>query len=73
MPVPLKGHIYPPLKLELPRGPLKSTSDYALEDVQTVLDSLCTDTTTGLYASNAMQRQSSYGRNVLESAEEESL
>ncbi|KAJ2445139.1 High affinity Ca2+/Mn2+ P-type ATPase-like protein, partial [Coemansia sp. RSA 2424] len=74
MPVPIGGHTYPaPLKSELPRGPLKSTSEYALEDVQTVVESLCTDITTGLHSSNAMQRQEIYGRNVLESEAEESL
>ncbi|KAJ2495145.1 High affinity Ca2+/Mn2+ P-type ATPase-like protein, partial [Coemansia sp. RSA 2052] len=74
MPVPIGGHTYPaPLKSELPRGPLKSTSEYALEDVQTVVESLCTDITTGLHSSNAMQRQEIYGRNVLESEAEENL
>ncbi|KAJ2743199.1 High affinity Ca2+/Mn2+ P-type ATPase-like protein [Coemansia sp. BCRC 34301] len=74
MPVPLGGHSHlPPLKPELPRGPLKSTSEYALEDAQTVLESLCADTTTGLHSTNAMQRQDLYGRNVLESDEDESL
>ncbi|KAJ2331512.1 JmjC domain-containing protein 4, partial [Coemansia sp. RSA 2681] len=70
----VSGHTYPvPLKSELPRGPLKSTSEYALEDVQTVVESLCTDITTGLHSSNAMQRQEIYGRNVLESEAEENL
>ncbi|KAJ1999518.1 High affinity Ca2+/Mn2+ P-type ATPase-like protein [Coemansia thaxteri] len=74
MPVPiLEPHAYPPPKAELPRGPLKSTGEYAQEEAQSVLDSLCSDATTGLHSSNAAQRQGNYGRNILESAEDESL
>ncbi|KAJ2900390.1 High affinity Ca2+/Mn2+ P-type ATPase-like protein [Coemansia aciculifera] len=76
MPVALESHEYP-LKAEhhqqQPRGPLKTTSEYAVVDAQTIVEALCTDTTTGLTSSAAMQRQDMYGLNILESEEEESL
>ncbi|KAJ1730938.1 High affinity Ca2+/Mn2+ P-type ATPase-like protein [Coemansia biformis] len=64
---------YPPEKLALPRGPLRTTSEYAVEDVQVVLDSLCADAAVGLTAQSAQQRRALYGDNVLQSAEDESL
>ncbi|KAJ2893336.1 High affinity Ca2+/Mn2+ P-type ATPase-like protein, partial [Coemansia aciculifera] len=76
MPVALESHEYP-LKAEHQqqqlRGPLKTTSEYAVVDAQTIVEALCTDTTTGLTSSAAMQRQDMYGLNILESEEEESL
>ncbi|KAJ2758410.1 hypothetical protein H4S06_002714, partial [Coemansia sp. BCRC 34490] len=76
MPVPLGGTAHPqaPKPADaLPNQPLRTTSEYALEDVDTVLYALCSDSTTGLSAINANQRVSLYGRNALETAEEESL
>ncbi|KAI9501515.1 Pmr1 ATPase [Coemansia spiralis] len=57
----------------MPHQALRTTSEYALEDVDTVLNSLCTDATTGLATQNAQQRTSLYGQNTLETAEDEGL
>ncbi|KAJ2664323.1 High affinity Ca2+/Mn2+ P-type ATPase-like protein [Coemansia sp. RSA 1200] len=76
MPVPLGGTAHPqaPKPADaLPNQPLRTTSEYALEDVDTVLYALCSDSTTGLSAINANQRVSLYGRNALETVEDEGL
>ncbi|KAJ2723979.1 High affinity Ca2+/Mn2+ P-type ATPase-like protein [Coemansia sp. Benny D115] len=76
MPVPIEMYAQsaaPKIKAEMPYGPLKSTSEYAQEESQTVVDQLCTDVTSGLTAQIAMQRQRAYGLNVLESGEEENI
>ncbi|KAI8323600.1 hypothetical protein GQ54DRAFT_101783 [Martensiomyces pterosporus] len=74
MPVSMADHSYPPpMKSEMPRSPLRTTSEYALEDTDAVLDSLCTHSKTGLSAQNAQQRQGIYGRNTLEHSEDEGL
>ncbi|KAJ2803216.1 High affinity Ca2+/Mn2+ P-type ATPase-like protein [Coemansia guatemalensis] len=74
MPVPVVETLYPPpQKLELPRGALRTTSEYALAGAEAVVDELCTDVAKGLTARNARQRLEIYGYNTLESAEEEGL
>ncbi|KAJ2160974.1 High affinity Ca2+/Mn2+ P-type ATPase-like protein [Coemansia sp. RSA 552] len=76
MPIAAANQMYPPpqhQKAELPRGPLQTTSEYALESADAVLGSLCTNSTRGLDARSAVQRQHVYGPNTLESSEEEGL
>ncbi|KAJ1884219.1 High affinity Ca2+/Mn2+ P-type ATPase-like protein, partial [Kickxella alabastrina] len=78
MPVPLAAAsavTYPPQKhqQDMPQGPLKSTSEYAQEEAQAVLDSLFTHATTGLTSLSAQQRQRVYGKNALEGGEEENI
>ncbi|KAJ2417955.1 High affinity Ca2+/Mn2+ P-type ATPase-like protein, partial [Coemansia sp. RSA 2524] len=73
MPVAIHESMYPPQKSELPRGALRTTSEYALEDSDAVLNSLCTDAHKGLASHSIRQRQDMYGLNTLEASEEEGL
>ncbi|KAJ2349165.1 High affinity Ca2+/Mn2+ P-type ATPase-like protein, partial [Coemansia erecta] len=73
MPVAIHEKMYPPQKPELPRGALRTTSEYALEDTESVLDALCTDMHRGLASHSIRQRQDVYGLNTLEGGEEEGL
>ncbi|KAJ2573942.1 High affinity Ca2+/Mn2+ P-type ATPase-like protein [Coemansia sp. RSA 1807] len=73
MPVAIHESMYPPQKSELPRGALRTTSEYALEDSDAVLSSLCTDAHKGLASHSIRQRQDMYGLNTLEASEEEGL
>ncbi|KAJ1788588.1 High affinity Ca2+/Mn2+ P-type ATPase-like protein, partial [Coemansia sp. RSA 2399] len=57
----------------LPQQALRTTSEYALEDVDSVLSALCTDAAAGLSGFNAQQRASLYGRNAFEETEDEGL
>lgn len=57
----------------VPKEPLRSTSEYALQDIENILRALCVDAATGLTSTNAHERQSMYGRNVLETPDDETL
>ncbi|KAJ1966433.1 High affinity Ca2+/Mn2+ P-type ATPase-like protein [Dipsacomyces acuminosporus] len=75
MPVPMTDQIpyTAMMKAELPRGPLKTTNEYALDEAEAVLDALCSQPATGLSTKNALERQQVYGRNTLEHDEEEGI
>ncbi|KAJ1820395.1 High affinity Ca2+/Mn2+ P-type ATPase-like protein, partial [Coemansia sp. RSA 2599] len=57
----------------MPRGPLKTTSEFSQEEAQSVLDYLCTDANAGISGETIAMRQRAYGLNVLDSDEEENL
>ncbi|KAJ2782270.1 High affinity Ca2+/Mn2+ P-type ATPase-like protein [Coemansia interrupta] len=70
--------VYPPAppsapKTDMPRGPLKSTSEFAQDEAADVLDYLATSATSGIASTSVRQRQQAYGMNVLAQAAEEHL
>ncbi|KAJ1842949.1 High affinity Ca2+/Mn2+ P-type ATPase-like protein, partial [Coemansia sp. RSA 486] len=79
MPVPLGGAVtYPPQQPAsktdaMPRGPLKTTSEFAQEEAHAVLEYLCSNADVGITNETIVMRQRAYGLNVLDSDEEENL
>ncbi|KAJ1738475.1 High affinity Ca2+/Mn2+ P-type ATPase-like protein [Coemansia sp. RSA 1086] len=70
MPVAIDNHMYPP-KPAL--QPLRTTSEYAVEDTEAVITALDTSQSSGLTSRSVMQRQQMHGYNTLEASEDESL